>query len=149
MIFSNHRDFIFAVSYQWQYLLCLNFKLIFYSTWFSKVHVYNIPSVFEIVFHFSVEKIIQLYLAQFAAKRLQIWCDCRTQLTSNWWKCYKVYRQLRLSENHVIQKHDLRGCLHDIGATFIPGRDEKLHRVYIKPCLLGCESSSAVKLMKL
>ena len=43
----------------------------------------------------------------------------------------------------------LRGCLHDNGATFIPGRDEKLHRVYIKPCLLGCESYSAVKLMKL
>ena len=43
----------------------------------------------------------------------------------------------------------LRGCLHDDGATFIPGRDEKLHRVYIKPCLLGCESYSAVKLMKL
>ena len=40
----------------------------------------------------------------------------------------------------------LRGCLHDNGATFIPGRDEKLHRVYIKPCLLGCESYSAVKL---
>ena len=34
--------------------------------------------------------------------------------------------------------------LHDDGATFIPGRDEKLHRVYIKPCLLGCESYSAV-----
>ena len=33
-----------------------------------------------------------------------------------------------------------RGCLHDNGATFIMGRDEKLHRVYIKPCLLGCES---------
>ena len=31
----------------------------------------------------------------------------------------------------------------------IPGRDEKLHRVYIKPCLLGCESFSAIKLMKL
>ena len=43
----------------------------------------------------------------------------------------------------------LRGCLHDNGVTFIPGRDEKLHRVYIKPCLLGCESYSAVKLMKL
>ena len=43
----------------------------------------------------------------------------------------------------------LRGCLRDNGATFIPGRDEKLHRVYIKPCLLGCESYSAVKLMKL
>ena len=43
----------------------------------------------------------------------------------------------------------LRGCLHDNGATFIPGRDEKLHRVYIKPCLLGCESYSAVKLKKL
>ena len=42
----------------------------------------------------------------------------------------------------------LRGCLHDNDATFIPGRDEKLHRVYIKPCLLGCESYSAVKLMK-
>ena len=38
-------------------------------------------------------------------------------------------------------KAHLRGCLHDNGATFIPGRDEKLHRVlYIKPCLLGCES---------
>ena len=36
----------------------------------------------------------------------------------------------------------LRGCLHDNGETFIPGRDEKLHRVYIKPCLLGCESYS-------
>ena len=33
-----------------------------------------------------------------------------------------------------------RGCLRDNGATFIPGRDEKLHRVYIKPCLLRCES---------
>ena len=44
---------------------------------------------------------------------------------------------------------NVRGCLHDNGATFIPGRDEKLHRVYIKPCLLGCESYSAVKLMKL
>ena len=43
----------------------------------------------------------------------------------------------------------LRVCLHDNGATFIPGRNEKLHRVYIKPCLLGCESYSAVKLMKL
>ena len=43
----------------------------------------------------------------------------------------------------------VRGCLHDNGATFIPGRDEKLYRVYIKPCLLGCESYSAVKLMKL
>ena len=43
----------------------------------------------------------------------------------------------------------LSGCLHDNGATFIPGRDEKLHRVYIKPCLLGCEAYSAVKLMKL
>ena len=43
----------------------------------------------------------------------------------------------------------LRGCLHDNSATFIPGRDEKLHCVYIKPCLLGCESYSAVKLMKL
>ena len=42
----------------------------------------------------------------------------------------------------------LRGCLYDNGATFIPGRDEKLHCVYIKPCLLGCESYSAVKLMK-
>ena len=31
----------------------------------------------------------------------------------------------------------VRGCLHDNGATSIPGRDEKLHRVYIKPCLLG------------
>ena len=41
-----------------------------------------------------------------------------------------------------------RGCLHDNGATFIPGRDEKLHHVYIKPCLLECESYSAVKLMK-
>ena len=40
------------------------------------------------------------------------------------------------------------GCLHDNGATFIPGRDQKLHRVFIKPCLLGCESYSAVKLMK-
>ena len=28
----------------------------------------------------------------------------------------------------------LRGCLHDNGATFISGRDEKLHRVYIKSC---------------
>ena len=28
----------------------------------------------------------------------------------------------------------IRGCLHDTGATFIPGRDEKLHCVYIKPC---------------
>ena len=43
----------------------------------------------------------------------------------------------------------VRGCLHDNGATFIPGWDEKLHRVYIKPCLLGCESCSAVKLIKL
>ena len=43
----------------------------------------------------------------------------------------------------------VRGCLHDNGATSIPGRDEKLQRVYIKPCLLGCESYSAVKLMKL
>ena len=34
------------------------------------------------------------------------------------------------------------------GATFIPGQDEKLHCVYIKPCLSGCESYSAVKLMK-
>ena len=42
----------------------------------------------------------------------------------------------------------VRGCLHDNGATFIPGRDEKLHRVYMKPCLLECESYSAVKLMK-
>ena len=44
---------------------------------------------------------------------------------------------------------NLRGCLHDNATTFIPGRDEKLHRVYIKLCLLGCESYSAVKLMKL
>ena len=43
----------------------------------------------------------------------------------------------------------IRGCLHDDGATFIPGRDETLHCVYIQPCLLGCESYSAVKLMKL
>ena len=43
----------------------------------------------------------------------------------------------------------MRGCLHDNSATVIPGRDEKLHRVYIKPCLLGCESYSAAKLMKL
>ena len=42
----------------------------------------------------------------------------------------------------------LRGCLHDNGTTFITGRDEKLHRVYIKPYLLGCEPYSAVKLMK-
>ena len=33
------------------------------------------------------------------------------------------------------------------GATFIPGRDEtELHRVYIRPCLLGCESYSAGKI---
>ena len=44
--------------------------------------------------------------------------------------------------------NQLRGCLHDNGATFITGRDEKLHRVYIKLCLLGCEPYSAVKLMK-
>ena len=43
----------------------------------------------------------------------------------------------------------LRGCLHDTGATFIPRWDEKLHCVYIKPCLFGCKSNSAVKLMKL
>ena len=42
----------------------------------------------------------------------------------------------------------LRGCLRDNGATFITGRDEKLHRVYTKLCLLGCEPYSAVKLMK-
>ena len=42
-----------------------------------------------------------------------------------------------------------KGCLHDNGATFIPRPDEKLHRVYTKPCLLGCESYSAVNLMKL
>ena len=50
---------------------------------------------------------------------------------------------------HIGCVYALRGCLHDNGATFIPGRDEKLHRVCIKPCLLGCESYSAVKLMKL
>ena len=30
---------------------------------------------------------------------------------------------------------NVRGCLHDTGATFILGRDEKLHRVYKKLCL--------------
>ena len=49
----------------------------------------------------------------------------------------------------VLRETRFRGFLHDNGATFTPGRDEKLHRVYIKPCLLGCESYSAVKLMKL
>ena len=52
-------------------------------------------------------------------------------------------RQMQSNRNDTI-----RGCLHDNGATFITGRDEKLHRVYIKPCLLGCEPYSAVKLMK-
>ena len=48
-----------------------------------------------------------------------------------------------------MNEKSVSGCLHDTGATFIPRRDEKLHRVYIKPCLLGCESYSAGKLMKL
>ena len=54
-------------------------------------------------------------------------------------------KKIRIS----IERTNLRGCLHDKGGTFIPGRDEKLHRVFIKPCLLGCGSYSAVKLMKL
>ena len=49
----------------------------------------------------------------------------------------------------ILDIFGLRGCLHDNSATFIPGRDEKLHCVYIKPCLLGCESYSAVKLIKI
>ena len=58
--------------------------------------------------------------------------------------------RLALKQRHKgTRKWPIRGCLHDNGATFIPGRDEKLHRVYIKPCLLECESYSAVKLKKL
>ena len=52
------------------------------------------------------------------------------------------------SKEEFLGTLEIRGCLHDNGATFIPERDEKLHRVYIKPCLLGCQSYSAVKLIK-
>ena len=66
-------------------------------------------------------------------------------------KLQETYHTILKYKNEIIFVPSfvfIRGCLHDNGATFIPGRDEKLHRVYIKPCLLGCESYSAVKLMK-
>ena len=37
---------------------------------------------------------------------------------------------------YLSEFHCLRGCLHDSGTTFIPGRDEKLHRVCLGASLI-------------
>ena len=76
-------------------------------------------------------------------------CPLGTCMTRDNMCLYKLFSMLIDSDNRNNLNVYLRGCLHDTGATFVPGRDEKLHRVYIKPCLLGCESFSAIKLMKL
>ena len=40
-----------------------------------------------------------------------------------------IFHVTQVSGPVTAEKDCLRGCLHDNGATFIPGRDEKLHRV--------------------